>query len=319
MTTSLPNNLLVRAPTWDDLHSVADLIIACDIADTGKPDYSVEQLRDDWEREPFSLALDACVILTADGQIIGYTDVCPSQHGGMFISQNTCVHPAYRGHSLERELYRLSEARARQPRAETGEDALSSIWTVSTTQASNRVLEEEGYHATLVETRMEIDLDTQPPAPEWPEGVQVRTFVPGVDEGVVHQVIQEAFKDIGTREYLPLEDWVDGLINRNDFDPTLVFLVLANEEVVAAVLCYNYPEGGWIRQLGVLPSWRRQGLGMGLLRHAFGEYYRRGTYNIGLGVDPGNLTCAPRLYERAGMHVVASMVTYEKDLRSSRG
>jgi len=55
---------------------------------------------------------------------------------------------------------------------------------------------------------------------------------------------------------------------------------------------------------------------MSLLRHIFGDYYQRGTRNIGLTVDPGNLTGAPRLYERAGMRVVGTHVTYVKDLHS---
>ena len=319
MTTAFPRDLLVRAPTLADLEAVADLIIACDIADTGKPDYSVEELREDWEREHFNLSTDARVVVTSTGQIIGYTDVCPSPHGGLFITPNTCVHPASRGQGIERALYRLAEARARQYGAATGDDALSRVWTISIKPASNRLLEEEGYTASLIETRMEIDLDEPPPAPLWPEGFQVRTFIPGGDERIVHHVIQESFKDIGTREEVPFEEWVERLLHRNDFDPTFVFLVLAGEEVVAAALCYNYPEGGWIRQLGVLGPWRRRGLGMCLLRYSFGEYYRRGTRNIGLTVDPGNLTRALQLYERAGMRVVGTHITYEKDLRSPQG
>src|SRR5262249_47053123 len=180
-----------------------------------------------------------------------------------------------------------------------GDVALSRNWTISTKPASHRLLEEEGYTASLVEARMEIELDEEPQAPAWPEGVQLRTFIPGLDERAVHRLIQQSFHDSGTRGDVPLEEWGDQLIHRNDFDPTLVFLVLAGEEVVAAALCYNYPEGGWMRQLGVLGPWRGRGLGMSLLCQSFGEFYRRGNRNAGLTVDPGNLTGAPRLYAPA--------------------
>jgi GNAT superfamily N-acetyltransferase len=61
--------------------------------------------------------------------------------------------------------------------------------------------------------------------------------------------------------------------------------------------------------------WRKHGLGLALLHHAFGEFYRRGTREIGLGVDAQSLTGATRLYERAGMHALLHYDSYEKELR----
>jgi mycothiol synthase len=62
--------------------------------------------------------------------------------------------------------------------------------------------------------------------------------------------------------------------------------------------------------------WRRAGLGLALLRHSFGEFYRRGTYKVVLGVDSQNLTGATRLYERAGMYIELQYDAYEKELRA---
>ncbi len=53
-----------------------------------------------------------------------------------------------------------------------------------------------------------------------------------------------------------------------------------------------------------------------MLRHAFGEYHRRGVEKVGLSVDAGSVTGAPRLYSRAGMHVASEYVVYQKELRS---
>ena len=61
---------------------------------------------------------------------------------------------------------------------------------------------------------------------------------------------------------------------------------------------------------------KHHGLGLALLHHAFGEFYRRGTYKVGLGVDSQNLTGATRLYERAGMHIARQYIGYEKELRT---
>ena len=74
-------------------------------------------------------------------------------------------------------------------------------------------------------------------------------------------------------------------------------------------------ERGWVRSLGVRRPWRKRGLGLALLRHAFHEFYRRGKRKVGLGVDTQNLTGALRLYENAGMRVDQAYDYYEKELR----
>jgi mycothiol synthase len=71
---------------------------------------------------------------------------------------------------------------------------------------------------------------------------------------------------------------------------------------------------GWVASLGVRRPWRRRGLGQALLLHSIGELYDRGRRHIGLGVDVDNPTDAPRLYERAGMHVASSFVFFEREL-----
>jgi ribosomal protein S18 acetylase RimI-like enzyme len=63
--------------------------------------------------------------------------------------------------------------------------------------------------------------------------------------------------------------------------------------------------------------WRKRGLGLALLNHSFGEFYRRGYRRVGLGVDAQNLTGALRLYEKAGMRAdpARRFSVYEKELR----
>jgi len=75
---------------------------------------------------------------------------------------------------------------------------------------------------------------------------------------------------------------------------------------------------GWIGTLGVRRPWRKRGLGQALLLHSFGEFYKRGTKTIGLGVDAQNPTGATRLYQRVGMQAASEFITYEKELRAGR-
>ena len=64
------------------------------------------------------------------------------------------------------------------------------------------------------------------------------------------------------------------------------------------------------------PSWRQRGIGLALLQHAFGEFYRRGVRTVELSVDSESPTGAPRLYLRAGMEVTKSYLIYRKELRA---
>jgi ribosomal protein S18 acetylase RimI-like enzyme len=104
-----------------------------------------------------------------------------------------------------------------------------------------------------------------------------------------------------------------------EFDPTLLFLAMDGDEIAGVNICrphaYNDREVGWVGTLGVRRPWRKQGIGLALLRHSFNEFYRRGYRKVGLGVDAQNLTGALHLYETAGMHVHRAFDQYEKELR----
>jgi len=63
-----------------------------------------------------------------------------------------------------------------------------------------------------------------------------------------------------------------------------------------------------------LRRWRRRGLGLALLQHALGEFFKPGERRIGLGVDTENSSGATRLYERAGMHVACEALCFAKEL-----
>ncbi|HJR79547.1 MAG TPA: GNAT family N-acetyltransferase, partial [Anaerolineales bacterium] len=103
-----------------------------------------------------------------------------------------------------------------------------------------------------------------------------------------------------------------------EFDPSLWVIAWDGQEVAGFSL-NRYRMGiGWIRTLGVRRPWRKRGLGEALLLHSFGEFYKRGTKTIGLGVDAQNLTGATRLYQKVGMHAASEYVTYEKELRPGR-
>lgn len=146
--------------------------------------------------------------------------------------------------------------------------------------------------------RIVIGLNSPTAAPDWSDGVTIRAFEPGEDDHVVHALVQEAFAD--NHDYSPLsfEAWRAALIEREDFDPSLFLLATADGEIVGAALCPRYERMGWVRQLVVRRDRRRSGIALGLLREAFGEFYRPGQWSAGLVVDSFNRTGAKELCER---------------------
>ena len=96
-------------------------------------------------------------------------------------------------------------------------------------------------------------------------------------------------------------------------------LAMDGDQIAGLALCVpkdtDDPDMCWVNSLSVRRPWRRRGVALALLHHAFGEAYRRGIRKVGLGVDASSLTGATRLYEKAGMHVYRQWDAYQKELR----
>ncbi len=119
-----------------------------------------------------------------------------------------------------------------------------------------------------------------------------------------------------------LESWAHWIDNDPHHDPSLWFLVTNGEEIVGICLCRGVrpgePDMGYVGSLVVQRAWRHRGVGLAMLHHAFGEFYRRGKPRVSLDVDAESLTGATRLYEKAGMHVQRRSIEYELVLRQGK-
>jgi mycothiol synthase len=201
-----------------------------------------------------------------------------------------------------------AEARAR----EIAPRILSGGW--SGQAAHLRVLEERGFVLIRHSHRMEIDLGTPGPRPEWPSGIETRTFRAG-DERTFYDVYAESFKDSWEPVEESYEMWAHWLLEGPSFAPDLWFLASEGEEAAGIAICHPHPAApdlGWVRILGVRRPRRRRGLGRALLLQGFAALRERGFARAGLGVDAQSITGANRLYEQAGMHVSARFDVHEK-------
>jgi mycothiol synthase len=180
--------------------------------------------------------------------------------------------------------------------------------------SAQRLLAEQGYASGRSFHVMEMALDEEPSPAKWPDGVSVRTFDPGRDEAATYEIFKTSFEDHWSSMITP-ESFRE-MTEEASFDPDLWHLAFAGEEMVGICFSKLIDDSGWVEDIGVRPEWRRHGVGLALLRHAFGVLHWRGAQAVGLSVDAQSTTGAPRLFERAGMQVKRSYVLYRKALRS---
>src|ERR671917_577929 len=308
----LPEGFTTRAPAREDAEVVAALISACQIADTGETDMSVEEMLDDWHS--LDLAEETVIVTAPEGRTAAYADVF--NRSFVIVSTYGYVHPDYRGMGLGSYLVAWGErwTRDRMPQAQQNARVVVQHYINSANEAGRRLLERSGYSPVRGIYVMETTLDEPPPPPHWPADISVRTFVPGQDERAVYEAVEDAFRDLWGRPRNSFERFLRET-QKESFDPSLCFLATTGDEIAGLTLCKKLAGEGWVDVVGVRRPWRNRGLGLALLRHAFTEYYRRGTHRVSLSVDAESITGAPRLYGRAGMRVRESYVIHLKELR----
>jgi len=302
MSSLLPEGFRVRPATVEYAPAINELVIAVDTAVQGWSDSTEAELVDWWRLT--DLAANSWVV--ENDSLAAYAIVIPH---GESAETDGFVNPARTGLGLGSWLLRQGEKRARELGFRT-----VLTWCLAPDVDARRLFERSGYREARRFYRMIIEHDREPPAAEWPEGFRVSTFEPG-DGRAFHAALDEAFAEEWNFVSEQFERWAERRINVPDFDPTLWFIVREGDEI-AAVLRGD-PEragAGWVGALGVRPQWRKRGLGLALLQHAFGEFYRRGQRRVGLGVDAQNPSGATRLYERAGMHVAYEAAAFKKEL-----
>lgn len=311
----LPDGYTALRPAPGDIERVWQLIRACEDADEGAAELTLDDQRGSWDRARFDLAADAWLIEADDGTVAAYGDVWPRE-GYTVILADGHVHPAHRRRGIGRWLVRTLESRAREIAANAAPGERVVLQTICFHEATDarELFESEGYEIGRIFWRMVIDIDTPPEEPRWPEGVTPRAYRPG-DERAIHEVVMSAFADNAGHQFSPFDEWRGFMMNRETFNPDLWFLAEADGRVVAVALCPDYAENGaWLRQFAVAREYRGRGIAGALLRHAFRRQYQHGNRSVGLVVDSYNRTGARRVYERAGMRLDRQHDTHEKVL-----
>ncbi|MGH3102778.1 MAG: GNAT family N-acetyltransferase [Gaiellaceae bacterium] len=289
--------MLIRQGSWDDFPRVHDVHLQTSRA-TAEPQFTLEQLREYWTRPSFDPARDLWVAEHGDGPLVGFAHLHADQ------AMHVRARPGSDG--VHAALLAVVEKAAR----DRGYEWVAATVTDADADAC-RAFEAAGYVVQREVWRMWVGHEEEPPPASFGPGIAVRTYE-AADADAVHALLDHAY--CGWDEaYVPLahDDWLAFMTGSESFDPECWFLAEADGGL--AGVCLNWKEG-WVKDLAVRPSWRRQGLGEALLRHTFHELHRRGVSRIGLKVDADNSTGAPRLYERLGFVTDRRYPTYSRRL-----
>lgn len=313
----LDSDLSLHPAQWADLEPVAQLILDVCTHD-GDAIFAVspDTLRNEWQAPGFNLETDAWVVKTFEGHVVGYEEfVDKYEHAS--LQGDGYIHPDFMGKGVGTALMRALEERARKEiDLATPEHRvyIRNGMAIGDTVA-REMHETEGYKPIRFFWRMEISLETAPPTPVWPAGIELHPFDTDKHSYLVYRADEEAFLDHWGHTPHPFDEWKHHAIEREDFDPSLWFIAWDGDQIAGLALDRYRNGHGWVGSLGVRRPWRKRGLGLALLHHSFGEFYKRGKRTVSLGVDAANPTGATRLYQKAGMHVAAEYVSYEKELR----
>jgi mycothiol synthase len=322
----LPEGFIARGATLEDVDASLEMYNLWSQRVIGEDDISdAAAIRNEWVSPGFDPAQDIRLVFAPDGTLVGYIEVWATANPPVHPWIWGRVHPDYSGLGIGTWMLSWAEQRALSALDKVPAELRFAprIGIYSQARESQKLFKDFGYHYIRSSYRMMIDLDAAPPEPVWPEGLTIRTYNPETDLEAVYRADQDVFRDhfgfVEESIETGLARFRHFMTDYVGFDPSLWFIAWDKDEVAGICLCrphsYDDPDLGYVNVLGVRRPWRRHGLGLAFLRHAFSEFYRRGKRKAGLGVDAENLTGALRLYEKAGMRVHMQMDLFEKELR----
>lgn len=286
------------------MEAVADLVNAHAQALHGEPNLTAQTVLE-WLEDP---AIDIRVV-ELDGSLACYGDMMVAPDGAR-AHLDIREHPRYAGSAAM--LLDAFEAEASGRGVETCRAfADRAEWSYVSQ------LEARGYAPIRSSFEMLIRFGGRPEQPALPTGLEICAREPG-QERLVYEAHMSSFADHWGFELRPYEEWARRVVESKLADPTLQFVAWDGDDIAGVLLGRPHqslePGFGWVDVLGVCPPWRRRGLALALLLHAFAEFRERGYDRVGLGVDGESTTGALQLYSRAGMQVDKQQDTFERTL-----
>ena len=321
----LPEGYTARPIAMEDTEDVAALVNAYLESNGSAERFSPERLRGQLSIPGFDLERATQLVAGPEGDLVAAGLVIDVAEPHVNVHGVAVVLREHQGRGIGSALHAWIETVARGAIEKAPADARVVLQQSVTEneRSANAFLQAAGYTHARHFWRMAVDLEDDVETADWPEAFELRTLDPAEDLPPVVEAMIDAFRDhYGHVEGDPdeqLERIKHRMENDPAFDPKLHFLACSGDEIAA--ICFGSGEFGgdknigYVNALGVRRNWRRKGLALALLRHAFGELKSRGKKRAMLHVDAESLTGATRVYEKAGMSVDELSHLFELELR----
>ena len=296
---NLPQGLTARPLTVDDIDATITMVNGCERFDTGELMWERADLLVDASVEGFDPTAD-WVGVFEDERIVAW--------GLLQIPRAAFVDvaPEMRGRGIGTALRTWTIERAR----ERGGSRIGQTIDESRTSVVEDLLA-AGFTPRHTSWILRMDHDTEPPAPEVPQGIQIRPIRLPDEEIDVLTMFETAFSEFDDRGPTPLAYWHTTVIEREGFTPEDLPVATDGARIVGGAFFIDADET-WVDKLAVAKSHRHRGIARALLQTAFKRSFERGYDHTALSTD--SRTGALTLYERVGMRVTRSFTHLAIDL-----
>jgi mycothiol synthase len=292
----------LRAPQAVEVEAVTAVLVACDMAEIGEPNWNVREMRDRWARSSFAPASDAIVAQAPSGELVAYAEVT---HDGTLAG----VAPTHVGQGIGARILNWTEQRERELRHPTHRQLIAA-----SNDRARALLIDHGYTRARSYQRMARELtgDSRPANATLPATVTLRELDVDADAAALHALDDAAFKATGDYSPEPFATFVEEHLRTGDVQPQLSLVALGEEGPIGFLVTLSGDDGvGHVDLLAVHPDHRRNGIGSALMNSAFALHAAAGLHRTTLSVASDNAT-ALRLYERLGMTERFRHESYER-------
>ena len=306
----------------EDFPALVDFYQQCEGADRLGNVTTLESLRRSYDNPPPSGQRFRQLWETSDGQLVGVVFLwLRNSETAQEARLSLKVHPLYRGHMLESEMFVWAENFIKEQTALGSLPFQMQINTRDDLTYYRDLYTAHGYQPVRWFHDMERALDIPIPEPQFPAGFTTRPTT--LEEAAAWvEMFNQSFVDHWNHYPMILEDRRFRL-SHHTYCPQLDWVAVAPDGTLAA-FCYGNisaedntrknRKDGWIFSLGTRRGFRRRGLARAMLLQGIRQLRDAGMETALLGVDAQNPNQAKDLYDSVGFRVKETHIAYEKRL-----
>lgn len=322
---------MLRPYRTSDARQVVELINASALLTLGARRAAVDALGDVRLSRYVPSAAERVVAVNARSEIVAYSYLTERDHWAI-NEVGGAVHPEWWGQGIGTLLAWAEErADARAPRGQGCRVVLQTN-LFDTETAALELVRERGFRPLRKWMHLACELRERPPAPQLPDGFQIRPMNLDDDWDAVGPAMNAAFAqhwgaiiepelsaehdDDGAGTEAPAVD------QSYSNTPGFCFVLSAGETVIGGVLCnaklVERDDSGRIGSLFVHPRYQRRGLGHALMLSAYSAFWERGFRRLVVDTDAESFSGTPRFYAALGMREYRREWLYEREIRPGR-